>query len=88
MTRRGLVLIEGLQDSWAQSAYSSMPHLGQSAPFAAINPQDRLVSFSHHSPSLLSACVMLINVGLAAIILTAVIYSNIKYEKTKSVLHA
>ncbi|XP_060762263.1 transcription factor 3a isoform X2 [Neoarius graeffei] len=33
---------DGLQDPWAQSGYSSMPHLGQSAPFAAINPQDRL----------------------------------------------
>ncbi|XP_053507341.1 transcription factor 3a isoform X2 [Ictalurus furcatus] len=32
---------EGLQDPWAQSGYSSMPH-HQSAPFAAINPQDRL----------------------------------------------
>ncbi|XP_046733004.1 transcription factor 3a isoform X2 [Silurus meridionalis] len=35
-------LQEGLQDPWAQPGYSSMPHLGQSAPFAAINPQDRL----------------------------------------------
>ncbi|XP_058274604.1 transcription factor 3a isoform X2 [Hemibagrus wyckioides] len=33
---------EGLQDPWAQSGYSSIPHLPQSAPFAAINPQDRL----------------------------------------------
>ncbi|XP_026781294.3 transcription factor 3a [Pangasianodon hypophthalmus] len=33
---------EGLQDPWAQSGYSSMPNLGQSGPFAAINPQDRL----------------------------------------------
>ncbi|KAL6468067.1 hypothetical protein MHYP_G00237440 [Metynnis hypsauchen] len=33
-------LQEGLQD-WGQPGYPSMPHLGQSAPFAAINP-DRL----------------------------------------------
>lgn len=37
------VLIDGLQDHWAQPGYSSMSHLGQSGPFAAINPQDRLV---------------------------------------------
>ncbi|KAM9440262.1 transcription factor 3a isoform 2-T2 [Clarias gariepinus] len=33
---------DGLQDHWAQPGYSSMSHLGQSGPFAAINPQDRL----------------------------------------------
>ncbi|XP_060725637.1 transcription factor 3a isoform X1 [Tachysurus vachellii] len=33
---------DGLQVPWAQSGFSSIPHLSQSAPFAAINPQDRL----------------------------------------------
>ncbi|TSP09105.1 Transcription factor E2-alpha [Bagarius yarrelli] len=52
---------DGLQDAWAQSGYSSMPHLPQSAPFAAINPQDRLKrqplplsppSYPHHGSEL------------------------------------
>lgn len=51
-----LVLIEGLQDPWAQSGYSSMPH-HQSAPFAAINPQDRLVSFAHFCISISVKCM-------------------------------
>ncbi|XP_035384085.1 transcription factor 3a isoform X3 [Electrophorus electricus] len=33
---------DGLQDSWVQSGYSSLSHLSQSAPFSAINPQERL----------------------------------------------
>ncbi|XP_027006532.2 transcription factor 3a isoform X3 [Tachysurus fulvidraco] len=33
---------DGLQVPWTQSGFSSIPHLSQSAPFAAINPQDRL----------------------------------------------
>ncbi|KAI4881698.1 hypothetical protein NFI96_031351 [Prochilodus magdalenae] len=35
-------LQEGLQDPWGQSGYPPMPHLAQSAPFAAINPLERL----------------------------------------------
>ncbi|KAG9278692.1 transcription factor E2-alpha isoform X1 [Astyanax mexicanus] len=51
-------LQEGLQDPWAQPSYSSMPHLGQSAPFAVTNPQERLKrqhlplsppNYPHHS---------------------------------------